>query len=742
MGENGANVQTINFSVDAHLLEELGERLVTKPSVALAELIKNAYDADATHVDIEFEPERDHIVVRDDGHGMTREGVRDFWMRIGTTNKLRREMSLLLGRRLTGSKGVGRLSVQFLAHVVHMTTVPHPSLRGSTEPPYWIETIVDWRKAVQAGELTNATAEYREWSGEPPWPHGTEIALSHLKERVRKWSKEELRDLAREIWWLRPPFESFVKSWPEEERFEIRFEGPIDFSQEFEKQLRAIERIQTARLVGQIRNGHVEARLEFWQRGQPSGRHRIEYRIADLPGNDGRFDPEKNLNEADFEIRIYKLRGKQPEGIRIEDLRNYLDRFAGVHVYDAGFRLPFYGDPSNDWLLVEYDHAHRMYESRLLPKEMQEAFKHTERLRFLPTLRRIIGMVRVDTKREKGLQIAITRDRLMKTRAYEDLRLAIRYALDWYAYQEALRVYKEKSKKQGVESPVQALRELKDFLDEHGKAIPTDVRSALKGQIRDVERSLRTEREVRESRFVLLAPLATAGIASAAIQHEMRKLFGWLEKLRARLHAMAEERDDPALAEMAEELSGWLVRAKEANALFDFLAADATGGKRTRRRFPAKSVVERILEQVSFFAEGVEVSLERLPSELLLPPATFAEWGAVFQNVFVNAFNAMRSSRQRLLDVSAHAEGKERLLLVQDTGVGINLRKADKYFEPFVRGIDMDPQSIHLGFGGTGLGLTIVRLVAEHIGCEVGFTEPETGFSTAFFLKWQEAKKL
>lgn len=730
----------INFSVDAHLLEELGERLVAKPSVALAELVKNAYDADATRVDIEFVPERDRIVVRDDGHGMTREGVRDFWMRIGTTHKLRRESSLLLHRRLTGSKGIGRLSVQFLANVVRMTTVPHPKLRDDGEPLYWIETRVDWRDAVTSGELTNATAEYREWEGEPPWPHGTEISLSSLKKH--EWSREELRDLAKEIWWLRPPFESFIQTWPEQERFEIRFEGPIDFSEEFEEQLRAIERIQTARLVGKISKGHGKVVLEFWKRGEPYERHHVEYDIADLPGNDGRFDPKENLNEADFEIRIYKLQGRQPEGIRVRDLREYLDRFAGVHVYDGGFRLPYYGDPSNDWLMIEYDHAHRIYESRLLPKELREGheFKKTERLRYLPTLRRIIGMVRVDTAREPNLKISITRDRLMQTRAYEDLRLAIRYALDWYAYREALRVYEEKAMTRGIASSTQAVQGLKELLQEQRSAIPEPVHKALEDRVRGVERSIRLEQERRESSLALLGPLATAGVASAAIQHEMRKLFHWLERLQSRLETIARERNDEALANMARDLSRWLSRAEEANALFDFLAADVAGGKREKRRYPARSVVERVLEQVAFFAQGVDVSLERLPSTLLLPPATHAEWSAIFQNVFVNAFNAMRSSRRRVLDVSARVEKKERTILVQDTGVGIDLTKASEYFEPFVRGIDMDPRSARLGFGGTGLGLTIVRLMAEHIGCEVGFMQPEEGFSTAFFLRWQEVK--
>lgn len=731
----------IHFSVDAHLLEELGERLVAKPSVALAELVKNAYDADATRVEIDFAPQEDRIVVRDDGHGMTREGVRDFWMRIGTTNKTRRieegKGSLLFGRTLTGSKGVGRLSVQFLANVVRMTTVPHPKIRGA-EPPYWIETKVDWREAVRAGDLTNATAEYRERRNEPPWPHGTEIELTALKKR--EWNPDEIRDLAKEIWWLRPPFESFVKSWPEHERFEIRFEGPIDFAREFREQLDAVEYIQIARLVGEIRRGRARVRLEFWKRGQPYDEVRIEYSLAHLPHNGGEYDPDVNLHDADFEIRIYKLRGRQPKGIRLQDLRDYLDRFAGIHVYDAGFRLPYYGDPSNDWLLVEYDHAHRIFESRLLPKDIQEAFKHTERLRYLPTLRRIIGMVRVDTSKEPGLDISITRDRLMETRAYEDLRLSIRYALDWYAYQTALRAYEESRKTRKVVSTSHSLARIEALLKEYRGIVPSDLRKSLEEELRLLDRAIRSERVSEASRLALLAPLATAGVSSMAVQHEMRKLLRWLDDIRHRLASLVGERGDDSLTELIDELERWSKRAREANALFDFLVADTTGRKREKRRYRARIVLERILEQVAFFAQGVEIHLERLPPSLLLPPATYAEWVAVFQNVLVNAFNAMRSSQTRILDVSAQEIGKERMLRVQDTGVGIDLEKADEYFEPFVRGIDMDPKSARLGFGGMGLGLTIVRLVADHIGCEVGFTEPEEGFSTCFFLRWEEVK--
>jgi len=70
----------VSFTIDSRLLEELGENLVTRNHVAVSELIKNAYDADATEVVLEFEDARaddttdSEIRIRDDGTGMSRRG--------------------------------------------------------------------------------------------------------------------------------------------------------------------------------------------------------------------------------------------------------------------------------------------------------------------------------------------------------------------------------------------------------------------------------------------------------------------------------------------------------------------------------------------------------------------------------------------------------------------------------------------------------------------------------------------
>src|SRR5262249_16514803 len=120
----------LQFSVDARLLRELGERLVGRPHIALAELIKNAYDADARTVDISFSD--DQIVVSDDGHGMSETDFVQRWMRIGTGRTEKGGTSRELKRAMTGSKGVGRLAAQLLAHELEVVTVGlrNPALKG------------------------------------------------------------------------------------------------------------------------------------------------------------------------------------------------------------------------------------------------------------------------------------------------------------------------------------------------------------------------------------------------------------------------------------------------------------------------------------------------------------------------------------------------------------------------------------------------------------------------------------
>lgn len=291
-------MKTLQFQVDSALLKELGERLIGKPHIALAELVKNSYDADANDVVITFEPEQNRIEVHDDGHGMAFDEFKKFWMRIGTPHKAG-NLSRHLGRPLTGSKGVGRLSVQFLAKECKIQSVAEDR-SGS-----WLEAFVDWSKAVEAGELTKAKVEYDVKPSKPPFEKGTSIILTGLK---HSWKTDSLLQLAREVWWLQPPFRATAPK-EKKHRFDISFlSNEAEIEQAFNQQLRSIMGIWTARIVGKCRNGHVDLAIDF--AGEDPVKH--SYKVADLPRNQGRYEPEGeedtvNLGRCDFEIRNLQI---------------------------------------------------------------------------------------------------------------------------------------------------------------------------------------------------------------------------------------------------------------------------------------------------------------------------------------------------------------------------------------------------------------------------------------------------
>ena len=316
----------------------------------------------------------------------------------------------------------------------------------------------------------------------------------------------------------------------------------------------------------------------------------------------------------------------------------------------------------------------------------------------------------------------------------------VRYAIDWYACETARRKSKEKKREIPTEATSQTLEHIEQVLEQYEPEIPKDVYRRVHDEVQKATTTVKTNQEIVLEQIGLLGPLATAGISALSYQHELKKQFGFIEGLIDRINGVQPthlqlQRD---LTSLSVDLASWLERAKATNGLFDYIA-DAENTK-LRHRFRAVSVIRDIAIQTRFLARGIEIDYSQLEDELFLPKASYAEWGAIFQNVFTNAFNAMLDSSKRLLHISSQSKQKYREILVQDTGYGINLQDSDRFFNPFERASSISPERQALGYGGTGLGLTIVRLLADNVGCRVRFVPPQDRFRTAFSLQWRETK--
>jgi signal transduction histidine kinase len=722
----------IRFSVDSAILRELGERLVGKPHIALAELVKNAYDADATIVEIRFA--RKHIEVVDNGHGMSEIEFRQFWMRVGSSHKGRQLTSRFLARPLTGSKGVGRLAAQFLARELELTTTSaDPTKRTLTA---W----VDWETAISSGELTQAVVNIDRSPRGARYPggaeHGTRIMLRDLNQN---WGADEVRSLAREIWWLRQPFRS-QRLGDDALAFEIRFESEEPVEQKvFETQIDAIMGLYKARLDGRLLperdengDGTVELALQFEGETTPK---MLRYKVNRCV-----------LRQVDFQIRIYKLEGRLGQGIAVGEAREYMRQYGGVHVYDRGFHLPYYG-PEQDWLGTEQEHSRREWTSKLLPPELLVS----RGLNDLPTNARILGAVFVDTaseeqqaseevrRRNAYLQIQLTRDRLVQNAAYENLVFVVKFALHYYANEFRRRENARASAKTTIKIPEAPLEGLRSILDKHKKILDGEVYKELYAASSRVVNEARAANEELSRKANLLGALASVGISTLAFQHELGGMTAELENITRDLRDASVVTDHSDLAERtATRLEKWLERLRGTRGLFTHLLE--VENREVRVRMNAATVLKGIHDNLGTLSRGVSFDASALSTKLMLPIATFAEWTAIFQNVYLNAVNAMLDTPRSLkrIHVSSASEGKRRFVRVSDTGVGIDLDDAERFFEAFERGLRVSEERRSLGFGGTGLGLTITKTIAENLGCKVMFVEPIDGFATTFEMSWEE----
>ncbi len=253
-----------SFTVDASLLRELGERLIGRSHIALAELVKNSFDADAATCRIEFGDGQ--IVISDDGTGISEDDFHQHWMRIGTTHKIDERVSRNFHRPLAGSKGVGRLSVQFLADEMTLES------NSVERPKRCLYAIIDWSDAVRGADLKTVQVDWEMRSELPQYPNahstGTRITLKNLK---NEWDSASLADLGREVWMLRSPFRLFARSVESRrsEDFDIEIEAPgiAGAKEAFDKEVQTLFSNWKARIRGTLdggrSGGNANISLEF-----------------------------------------------------------------------------------------------------------------------------------------------------------------------------------------------------------------------------------------------------------------------------------------------------------------------------------------------------------------------------------------------------------------------------------------------------------------------------------------------
>lgn len=206
---------SVKFRISSGLKSIIGRDLITNDFVAIFELVKNSFDAKATHVKVVFDLDRKEtaaIYVVDNGKGMSASDVENKWLFVAYSAKKDGEEDLGERRVYAGSKGVGRFSCDRLGRKLFLQS------KARTENS--VNTIrVDWgafekkpKKEFGSVDIDYETAPAfsgRSDLSPASGKNGTVLKITELREYA-SWTREKLLKLKRSLQKLLDPFDGTI----------------------------------------------------------------------------------------------------------------------------------------------------------------------------------------------------------------------------------------------------------------------------------------------------------------------------------------------------------------------------------------------------------------------------------------------------------------------------------------------------------------------------------------------------
>ncbi|GIK10705.1 MAG: histidine kinase [Chloroflexota bacterium] len=400
---------TVTFKISSALKNIIGKELITNDFIAVYELVKNAFDANAREVEIIFESlktESPRIIIKDNGEGMDEEDLRNKWLFVAySARKLEQDYrdKIKSNRIYAGAKGIGRFSCDRLGVKLKLTT-------RKKRAEDWNVLDVDWSDFEK-----DATVEFRTIKAQltqtkdvsiPKLQHGTVLEISEL--RNNDWDREKLLKLRQSLERLINPHQE-----NDVERFMVVLTAPDEL--EDDKLLQEQKPEEPWNIVnGSIRNFLFEAlelkttqiQLEIDRDGELLmttliDRGTLVYELME-------HNPYKGVL-FDVQISLFHLnRSAKMAFTRRMGLPPV--KYGSVFLYKNGFRVHPFGDVGDDSLEIDR-------------RKQQGLF------RFLGT-RDLSGRIEINGRNPEFQETSSRDGGLIKNKAFEALKeLFFEYAL-------------------------------------------------------------------------------------------------------------------------------------------------------------------------------------------------------------------------------------------------------------------------------------------------------------------------
>lgn len=652
----------------ARLISLIGEELISDEPVAVVELVKNAYDADARKVTVKFSESNgqvDGLVVQDDGVGMDLDTVLGAWFEPGTVAK-RSVLTSPGGRPLQGAKGIGRFASSRLATTLQMETRTKKSSNG-------VYALIEWGRFDDDSYLDEISLDYEER------PVGELLGTRLTMEGLRKpWTRRDFEDLHARLSRLISPFD-------EVHEFAIDLMipgapdlsgiiGPPDILLRPKYELRGDVDAE-GRFDGDIRiDGHLQTSYPRWairsRAGVPlSGPFGVEIRAWDRD-REGLLPFAESLSKS------------------ITEIRRTLDSYCGVSIYRNGFRVHPYGEKGNDWLNLDL------------------------RSRLNPVIRlannQVIAAIKISRESNAELRDRSTREGMVFNPAHRDLE-------EWFkeilALLEAER-YKVRPRRSDTAEtePMFEAFDISSSVEQAKSELGANHPITL--LIASDERQLRVGVERIQDAFSRMLMAAGLGQMVDVVLHEIGSPLGKINRklvvLERDLEGRLAQSDRKHLAPMLTDIKAWLEQIQGLRQRLE----PQTAGRRTRSTLFA--VDDEIQDSLDLYEallqrQGIKanVTVEGSPLSVTMPRAVL---GQVAANLIDNSIFWITRQRGgakggRISIQAGPIDGGFKVRF-SDDGPGIPRADRERIFEPYFTNKP----------NGIGLGLYICRFLIEPYG--------------------------
>ena len=663
------NTAHLRFSTE--IVRRLGEELNPTLDKGILELVKNAYDADATECRVELrntERPGGSIIVEDNGDGMTADEIADGWLVLGRSSKAPTQRTRL-GRVPAGSKGLGRLAALRMGRTASLSTVSRQQL------DFLHELVIDWSVFDKVRLVDDYALEIKTDAGDERGTSGTKVVIDHL---VAGFGRVAVKRLARELILLADPFGDNPEGF-----------RPQLLAPEF-KDLESLVRSRyfddaEYHLHAKLRDtGEAVAEVKDWK-GQTL--YQAEHR--DIVGDKRPY----RCPSATFDLWVFIL-SQDSFSVRrpsVSEVRQWLSEFGGVHFFYNGLRVNPYGGPDDDWLGMNL----RRVQS---PEER-------------PSTNTSIG--RIDVLDSDSVLVQKTdRSGFIEDASFNELRSFARGCMDWMANRRLDEAERRRQQSRS-RAPIR-FSKAKRRMEEAIAATPGAGREDIEKAFASYESSRDRQIDVLQREVQLYRTLSTAGITAATFAHESSaNPFKIISQSIAAIDRRAKENVGQLYTQIFERPIEGIQRALGSlNALSTATLNLLDHDKRRISRVDLHGLVEDVLSTYNPFLEGRDVEIARkLDSGAPFLRGRPASVESILTNLLNNCVAAFEdaATQRRVIEISSRVSESRWSLSVSDNGPGIvGIRKSD---------IWLPGRTTRKN--GTGLGLTIVRDAVKDLGGNV-----------------------